>query len=76
MSNGQMPNANALDILSQLSTEIGAGLNRQQLAVAMGLLRQGVSPDALAAITQELRREAQSAEQNYQPAARSSGRYS
>ncbi|KAI8323668.1 hypothetical protein GQ54DRAFT_286092 [Martensiomyces pterosporus] len=45
-------------VLGQLSTEMGAGLTKQQISAAMGLMRLGVNPGALAAITQELRREA------------------
>ncbi|KAJ1731630.1 hypothetical protein LPJ72_003841 [Coemansia sp. Benny D160-2] len=54
-----------LDVLGELSLEVGAGLTKQQLAVATKLLRLGVNPSALVAITQELRKEAQyvSAEQ-------------
>ncbi|KAJ1956061.1 hypothetical protein GGI12_005407 [Dipsacomyces acuminosporus] len=47
-----------LEILGQLSTEMGAGLTKQQISAAMGLMRLGVNPGAVAAITQELRREA------------------
>ncbi|KAJ2109228.1 hypothetical protein GGI16_000819 [Coemansia sp. S142-1] len=49
----------AIDVLGQLSKEIGAGLTKSQIVAAMALMRQGVNPSALVAITQELRREAQ-----------------
>ncbi|KAJ2745458.1 hypothetical protein GGI20_002165 [Coemansia sp. BCRC 34301] len=49
----------ATDVLAQLSMEIGAGLTKNQIAAAMTLMRQGVNPSAMVAITQELRREAQ-----------------
>ncbi|KAJ2454225.1 hypothetical protein EV183_001710 [Coemansia sp. RSA 2336] len=55
-----MSNAKDSDTLEgQLSMETGAGLTKQQLSIAMSLLRQGVNPSALVAITQELRKEAQ-----------------
>ncbi|PIA16202.1 hypothetical protein COEREDRAFT_81416 [Coemansia reversa NRRL 1564] len=62
----------SLEVLGQLSTEIGAGLTKQQISIAMGLLRQGVNPSALVAITQELRKEArfavnQTKQQQQQP---------
>ncbi|KAJ1799622.1 hypothetical protein LPJ59_001699 [Coemansia sp. RSA 2399] len=56
----------ALDVLGELSLEVGAGLTKQQLAVAMKLLRLGVNPSALVAITQELRKEAQYATVEHQ----------
>ncbi|KAJ1993020.1 hypothetical protein GGI26_002866 [Coemansia sp. RSA 1358] len=49
----------AINVLGELSAEIGAGLTKQQISVAMKLLRLGVNPSALVAITQELRKEAQ-----------------
>ncbi|KAJ1999610.1 hypothetical protein GGI04_004499 [Coemansia thaxteri] len=49
----------AIDVLGELSVEIGAGLTKSQISAAMNLMRQGVNPSALAAITRELRREAQ-----------------
>ncbi|KAJ2264960.1 hypothetical protein EV176_006091, partial [Coemansia sp. RSA 451] len=50
--------------LGQLATEIGAGLTKQQISIAMSLLRQGVNPSALVAITQELRKEQHHATNN------------
>ncbi|KAJ2782769.1 hypothetical protein H4R18_002086 [Coemansia javaensis] len=50
-----------LEVLRQLAAEVGAGLTKPQIAVALRLLRQGVNPTALVAITQELRREARAA---------------
>ncbi|KAJ1923673.1 hypothetical protein LPJ71_000773, partial [Coemansia sp. S17] len=44
----------AIDVLGQLSKEIGAGLTKSQIVAAMALMRQGVNPSALVAITQEL----------------------
>ncbi|KAJ2774864.1 hypothetical protein IWQ56_000388 [Coemansia nantahalensis] len=79
MSSNYANETDSLEILRQVSAEIGAGLTRQQISVAMSLLRQGVNPGALVAITQELRREAQfAAEQKPQPAPRAgtAGRYS
>ncbi|KAI7822096.1 hypothetical protein BX661DRAFT_173153 [Kickxella alabastrina] len=51
-----LADADTLDVLGQLSTEVGAGFSKPQLAAAMHLLRLGVNPSALVAITQELRR--------------------
>ncbi|KAJ1835981.1 hypothetical protein IWW55_006657 [Coemansia sp. RSA 2706] len=55
-----------LEVLRELSIDVGAGLTKQQLAVAMSLLHQGVNPSALVAITQELRREAHFAAEQHQ----------
>ncbi|KAJ2157236.1 hypothetical protein GGF46_004644 [Coemansia sp. RSA 552] len=58
MSSSRIREAEMLDVLGKLSVEVGAGLTRQQIAIAMSLLRQGVNPSAVVAITQELRKEA------------------
>ncbi|KAJ1647702.1 hypothetical protein J3B02_003959 [Coemansia erecta] len=57
-SNNGISDIETLDILGQISSEMNAGLNKAQLSAAMDLLRLGVNPAALVAITQELRREA------------------
>ncbi|KAJ2063454.1 hypothetical protein GGI17_001670 [Coemansia sp. S146] len=62
--------SDATDVLGQLSMEIGAGLTKSQIVAAMALMRQGVNPSALVAITQELRREAQSSIQPQQQQSR------
>ncbi|KAJ2705257.1 hypothetical protein FB645_002575 [Coemansia sp. IMI 203386] len=56
--NDGLSDTETLDILGQISSEVNAGLNKTQLSAAMDLLRLGVNPAALVAITQELRREA------------------
>lgn len=50
---------NSIDILTQLSQELEAGLNQQQIMMALKLLTLGVDPSALLAITQILTREQQ-----------------
>ncbi|KAJ2724339.1 hypothetical protein GGI07_002018 [Coemansia sp. Benny D115] len=57
-SNANSIDADTLEVLGQISNEVGAGLTKTQLAAAMNLLRLGVNPSALVAITQELRKEA------------------
>lgn len=52
------PHAKVLDAAFELSQILDCGLEREQIAVLMGLLETGVSPDALATVVKELKREA------------------
>ena len=52
------PHAKVLDAAFELSQILDCGLEREQIAVLLGLLETGVSPDALATVVKELRREA------------------
>lgn len=47
-----------LSLLSELSSLLNTGLDRQALASLVALIEQGVSPEALAAVVLELRKEA------------------
>ncbi|EOD18059.1 hypothetical protein EMIHUDRAFT_196104 [Emiliania huxleyi CCMP1516] len=46
-----------MDALYDLSQLLETGLDRETLAVLIGLTEQGVNPEALAAVVKELRRE-------------------
>ncbi len=48
----------SLDIVHMMSNLLGAGLDRQTLAILVALCEHGVNPEALAAVVKELRREA------------------
>lgn len=48
----------SLDIVHTMSNLLGAGLDRQTLAIVVALCEHGVNPEALAAVVKELRREA------------------
>jgi len=48
----------ALQIAKEISDILGTGLSREELAILMSLTEQGLNPDALAAVVEELRREA------------------
>ncbi len=52
------PHAKVLDAAFELSQILDCGLDREQIAVLLGLLETGVSPDALATVVKELKREA------------------
>ncbi|ORZ28736.1 mitotic-spindle organizing gamma-tubulin ring associated-domain-containing protein [Lobosporangium transversale] len=51
----------AMDILTEMSTLLNTGLDRETLSVCVSLCESGVNPEALAAVIKELRREAASA---------------
>ena len=48
----------SLDAVHMMSNLLGAGLDRQTLAILVALCEHGVNPQALAAVVKELRREA------------------
>ena len=48
----------ALGIVCELSNILGTGLDRETLAILIGLLESGVNPEALATVVRELRKEA------------------
>ncbi len=47
-----------LDLICEMSALLKTGLDRETLGLLVGLCEAGVSPDALAAIVKELKREA------------------
>jgi len=47
-----------LDIAYEISRILDTGLDRETLSILIGLLEQGVNPEALASVVKELRREA------------------
>ena len=48
-----------MDILYEISRILNTGLDRNTLAILVGLCEAGVNPEALAAVVKELRREGQ-----------------
>ncbi|KAH6915864.1 mitotic-spindle organizing gamma-tubulin ring associated-domain-containing protein [Coprinopsis sp. MPI-PUGE-AT-0042] len=46
-----------LDILYELSQLLNTQLDKETLATCVGMIENGVNPDALAAVIQDLRRE-------------------
>jgi len=48
-----------LDILYDISQLLNTQLDKETLATCVGMIESGVSPEALAAVIQELRRESQ-----------------
>lgn len=48
--------------LHEISTLLNTGLDKQTLAIIVSLCENGVNPEALAAVIQEMRREAAAAE--------------
>lgn len=48
----------ALGIVCEISNILGTGLDRETLAILIGLLESGINPEALATVVRELRREA------------------
>ena len=52
------PREQTLDMLYDISQLLQTGLDRETLAVLVGLTESGVNPEALAAVVRELRREA------------------
>ena len=55
--NQNRPRAETLDVLFDISQLLQTGLDRETLAVLVGLTETGVNPEALAAVVKELRRE-------------------
>lgn len=49
-----------MDILSEISSLLNTGLDRETLSLCVSLTENGVNPEALAAVIRELRREAAS----------------
>ncbi len=47
----------ALGVVCEISNILGTGLDRETLALLVGLLESGVNPEALATVVRELRRE-------------------
>ncbi|GJJ76196.1 mitotic-spindle organizing protein 1 [Entomortierella parvispora] len=54
----------AMDILTEMSSLLNTGLDRETLAVCVSLCESGVNPEALAAVIKELRRESSSTRTN------------
>ncbi|KAG0372514.1 MAG: mitotic-spindle organizing gamma-tubulin ring associated-domain-containing protein [Linnemannia gamsii] len=50
----------AMDILTEMSSILNTGLDRETLSVCVSLCESGVNPEALAAVIKELRRESAS----------------
>ena len=59
MSSAPVPSTrdDTLDVLYDMSQLLQTGLDRETLAVLVGLTETGVNPEALAAVVKELRRE-------------------
>ncbi|KAF9424661.1 Mitotic-spindle organizing protein 1 [Podila epigama] len=47
----------AMDILTEMSSILNTGLDRETLSVCVSLCESGANPEALAAVIKELRRE-------------------
>ncbi|CAO3573594.1 unnamed protein product [Mortierella alpina] len=47
----------AMDILTEMSSILNTGLDRETLSVCVSLCELGTNPEALAAVIKELRRE-------------------
>ncbi|KAI8357167.1 mitotic-spindle organizing protein 1 [Mortierella sp. GBAus27b] len=50
----------AMDILTEMSSLLNTGLDRETLSICVSLCESGVNPEALAAVIKELRRESAS----------------
>ncbi|KAF9206758.1 Mitotic-spindle organizing protein 1 [Podila verticillata] len=50
----------AMDILTEMSSILNTGLDRETLSICVSLCESGVNPEALAAVIKELRRESAS----------------
>lgn len=57
----------ALGIVCEISNILGTGLDREALAILIGLIESGVNPEALATVVRELRREAAAVKAGSQP---------
>jgi len=53
----QRTKAEALDVLEEIATVMDCGLDRQALDALVELVEAGVSPEALVAVVEELRKE-------------------
>ncbi|KAL8336445.1 hypothetical protein RB601_000315 [Gaeumannomyces tritici] len=51
----------AVDILHEISTILNCHLDRRTLSVCVSMIENGVSPEALAAVVKELRKQGQEA---------------
>ncbi|KAI8603893.1 mitotic-spindle organizing gamma-tubulin ring associated-domain-containing protein [Dissophora ornata] len=56
----QLEARQAMDILTEMSSILNTGLDRETLSVCVSLCESGVNPEALAAVIKELRRESAS----------------
>lgn len=56
MTRGQVSDAQALDVLHEMSQLLKTGLDKEALAICMQMINQGVNPEALAAVIKELKR--------------------
>ena len=52
----QVSDAQALDVLHEMSQLLKTGLDKEALAICMQMINQGVNPEALAAVIKELKR--------------------
>ncbi|KAK9806964.1 hypothetical protein WJX72_008763 [[Myrmecia] bisecta] len=48
----------ALEIVYEISNLLDTGLSKEELSILIALIENGVNPEALAAVVQEVRREA------------------
>ncbi|KAK9906438.1 hypothetical protein WJX75_001854 [Coccomyxa subellipsoidea] len=48
----------ALNIVHEIATLLDTGLDREEVAILIALVENGVNPEALAEVVKELRREA------------------
>ncbi|CAL8462094.1 g1625 [Coccomyxa elongata] len=48
----------ALDIVHEIATLLDTGLDKEEVAILIALVENGVNPEALAEVVKELRREA------------------
>ncbi|EHA49763.1 hypothetical protein MCOR27_010233 [Pyricularia oryzae] len=52
---------NAVDILHEISTILNCHLDRRTLSICISMIENGVSPEALASVVKELRKQGQEA---------------
>lgn len=66
--NAPAPHAALLSLaaLHEISTLLNTGLDKQTLAIVVSLCENGVNPEALAAVIQEMRREAAAAQAGHE----------
>lgn len=64
----------SLAALHEISTLLNTGLDKQTLAIVVSLCENGVNPEALAAVIQEMRREAAAAQAGHEGAAAAAAR--
>ena len=65
--------ADALNTVHELSSLLDTGLDKETLSILVGLVESGVNPEALAAVEQELWREAAALKAATQQAAAAGG---